>query len=130
MENPIEVEYRNYKGENICYNSKKKIFMKEWAQKLKPKNVITILDAYMKTVKKQEENKDIKVPLLVITLQNRISYSGCVLHCDFSKNMLTFEHSVDRHQTAFTFISFNAISHISLIDVDLCKEFLDIYNEL
>jgi hypothetical protein len=99
--------------------------MADWIEKVKPKPIHKVLDAYMKTRERQKENPEIKLPVAQLYLSNNSIIEGVILHVDFRKYILTIMRNLDSNKTAVSFLEMRYMKEITLFDLDVCKEFLE-----
>lgn len=99
--------------------------MKNVAHTFEPKKLLSILEAYVRTLKRQAKDMEIKTPITTLLLKNGSQISGRVSACDFQIQRLSFIIITPEGSIDVCFLDFEQITAIVLHDLNLCQEFLE-----
>ena len=97
--------------------------MKDLMSKLGPRKFLSVFDLYIQI--KNSEEKEIKLPLVVLSLSNGVSLSGEIVAMNEKENLLSLFLSEPNYKNSVSFIHMNTVVSVTFKDIDLCPEFLD-----
>jgi hypothetical protein len=95
------------------------------SEKLVPKRITSILEAYMRTKKRQKKNDDIRSPIVTLLLETGHQLYGKILNCEFSTGRVSFLLMNEQASMDVTFLDMGQIAAMTLHDLELCEEFME-----
>ncbi|MDX2303641.1 MAG: hypothetical protein NW226_12625 [Microscillaceae bacterium] len=104
--------------------------MQDILQKLAPKSLDIILEAYIKTWESASEGKDHKTPHITFFLDINQKIKGELIHIDFEESMLSMRLDEDHQHLQVAFIYFRGIKHFILHELENYPNFIEELDKL
>lgn len=95
------------------------------SEKIIPKRLSTIMEAYMRIKRKRTENEEIRTPLVTLHLQQGHKLYGRVMNCEFATGRISFLVVSNESTLDVAFLDMEEVACITLHDLDLCAEFME-----
>ncbi len=99
--------------------------MEKTLQKLIPKSLEQVLEAYVRTWSLAGTEEIVDTPLMTIFLGQGSILKGEVIHVVFEDGMLSMRLSVQTPHVDTVFVEFRQIQAFTLHEVDTCPVFLE-----